>query len=78
MKKLMYVAMCILVFGCTACSSDDGNGNCRSCTNGPVSISVCDNGDGTFSVEGGPAQEIPAGSSFDEQFDAACAVIGAN
>ncbi|WP_282088593.1 hypothetical protein [Aquimarina algiphila] len=79
MKNLMYVAVCILVLSLTACGSDDdGNGNCRTCSNGPVSIEVCDNGDGTFSIEGGAAQDIPDGSTFDEQFNAACAQIGAN
>ncbi|WP_062055806.1 hypothetical protein [Aquimarina longa] len=78
MKKIISVVVFSLFVGFTACSSDDDNGNCKQCANGPVSIEVCDNGDGTFSVEGGTAQKIPEGSTFENQFNAACSQIGAN
>ncbi|WP_103866662.1 hypothetical protein [Aquimarina sp. I32.4] len=77
MKKIKYILVSFLVMGFLACGSDDdSNSNCRTCSNGPVSIDVCDNGDGTFSVEGGAAQDIPDGATFEDQFTAACAQIG--
>ncbi len=77
MKKLMYVAVVALALGFTSCGSDD-DGGCPSCDNGPVSISVCDNGDGTYSIEGGTPIEIPEGQTFDDVFAQACSFISAN
>ncbi len=78
MKKLMLIAVFAFSLILTSCGSDDdGNSNCRECANGAVSIELCDLGNGTYSINGEGAIEIPADSSFDEVFELSCTAIGA-
>lgn len=78
MKKCMYVAVLVAVLGFTACGSDDDSMDiCKSCANGPISIELCDKGNGTYSINGEPPIDIPEGSTFDEIFMVSCETIGA-
>ncbi len=72
----MYVAVCILALGLTACGSDDDGGNCRECSLIGIPISVCDNGDGTVTVSGAGESEsvtLDEGTTFEEYADEVCA-----
>ncbi len=79
MKQFMLSTVCAFVLILTSCGSDDdgGNSNCRSCGTGIVSIELCDNGDGTYSVNGEGNVDIPEGTTFDEIVTASCAAINA-
>ncbi|MBP2831118.1 hypothetical protein J8281_02865 [Aquimarina sp. U1-2] len=70
MKKLMYLAVVAFTLGFTSCGNDDDGGNCRECI---LQTSICDNGNGTASVEGDATQyPIPDEQSFDEFVDTFC------
>ena len=76
MKKLMLMALIVVALGITSCGNDDdGNPGCQSCGEGAISIELCDNGDGTYSVNGENAGDIPEGFTFQELVDQSCAAI---
>ncbi len=66
MKKLLFCAALIAAVAVTSCKSDDNGGDdgCETCDFNGESLELCDNGDGTYSLDG---EEIELdGQSFNE------------
>jgi len=80
MKKVFLFSFLVSTLFVISCGSDDdgGKGNCRTCANGPVSVDICDNGDGTYSVNGDSDKiPIPSDSNFEAVVQQSCEIIGA-
>ncbi|WP_025742222.1 hypothetical protein [Aquimarina pacifica] len=75
MKKFIYLAAFTLALGFTSCGSDDdGDSNCETCDVIGISITMCDNGDGTADVSAAGQTETVdlEGVSFDAYVEATC------
>jgi len=81
MKKALFLPFLVSILFAISCGDDDdgGKGNCQTCSNGPVSVDVCNNGDGTYSVNGDSDKiPIPSDSNFDAIVKQSCEAIGAS
>ncbi len=75
MKKFIYLAVFTLALGFTACGDDDDDkGNCENCEVLGISLTMCDNGDGTADVTAAGQTETVdlEGISFDAYVEATC------
>ena len=66
MKKVLFFAALSVAVAVTSCKSDDNGGDdgCQTCDFNGESIELCDNGDGTYSLDGEDTELD--GQSFNE------------
>ncbi|QLG45384.1 hypothetical protein [Costertonia aggregata] len=79
MKKAVLLFALALSFA--ACSKDDDKNNCESCTLQGEKIEICDNGDGTYTLNAGGESETFTEEDLDgltpKQFTDALCALGA-